>query len=133
MFDACRIFRRVATSTDYFVCPPLLHRRTEGGGGDGPSSPLPFGHFVKDFTKRVHFSQNSPPPPVSSMSTFSEHLFERMEMIILFRCAEIFVIKRLLHFVRPSLLALDLSRLPRMARMAMALYEVSNKFTFMEK
>ena len=32
-----------------------------GRGGDGPSPPL-LGHFVKDFTKRVNFSQYSPPP-----------------------------------------------------------------------
>ena len=35
------------------------------GGGDGPSPPPLLWHFVKDFTKRVYFSQYLPPPSVS--------------------------------------------------------------------
>ena len=38
-----------------------IHRRTEWVGGDGPL----LGHFVKDFTKTVDFSQSSPPPLLS--------------------------------------------------------------------
>ena len=39
---------------------PRKHRRTEGG--DGPSLPSLLGYFVRDFSKRLHFYQYSPPP-----------------------------------------------------------------------
>ena len=49
----------------------VIHIGVQSGGGDGPSPPL-LGHFVKDFTKTVDFSQYSPPlqsrPPLLSCS-----------------------------------------------------------------
>ena len=54
------LYRHVVNTLNAFIA-------IQRGGGDGPSPPL-FGHFVKDFTKTLHFYQYSPllsvsPPP----------------------------------------------------------------------